>query len=188
MLITVKKGFKVPCAVRALTLTTDKPGMPERIPRCPGFHHHQTPSSSTMLQLCHMLWGLVSEFILYPFYTQPTSAAQRHLGPPEASSAHARGGPSGKPDRLVMSRRFLGGLSPFLSPSCKKLAEDIESPDPPPSSGLCCHSNPAAVPISLRPRTWTLSVSVAFRTLSFPLFSLPFDSFSSLIKCLFPQE
>ena len=111
MLITVKKGFKAPCAVRAPTLTTDKPGMPQRIPRCTGFHHHQTPSSSTRLQLCHLLWGFISEFILYLSYTQPTSAARRHLGPPEASSAQAHGGPSGKPDRLVMARPFLGGLS-----------------------------------------------------------------------------
>ena len=82
MLITVKKGIKVPCAVRALTLTTDKPGMPQRIPRCTGFHHHQAPSSSTMLQLCHLLWGLVSEFILHPSYTQPTISCTKIPGTP----------------------------------------------------------------------------------------------------------
>ena len=78
----VQKGVKVPCAVRALTLTTDRPGMPQRIPRWTDFHHHQAPSSSTMLQLCRLLWGLVSGFTLYLSYTQPTSAARRHLGPP----------------------------------------------------------------------------------------------------------
>lgn len=116
MLITVKKGFRVPCAVRAPTLTTDKPGMPQQFLAILAFIitrlSPQARGSSSAI-----CFEVSFEFIYVSLLILNLHQRRRHLGPHKGKPRLRRSAwrTLRKHDRLVMARPFLGGLSHLRS-------------------------------------------------------------------------